>query len=262
MSMPSLLAVAASSAYSASANSSNQVTSSGAVAPDYTTVHCLDCWAGWGIKVLLHTVSAVYGSWILPTVTCSSTVYTQVDFLAGIDKAPPGASSPDFEYAGVAAVCPAGGVVSFYGLEGNNSISSGSSLTPVAGDVIYASIVLSSGMFTYTVKDITHPASVTFSTSASGATRDYAECIVTMALTTIPLAKFGVTSFGQYYTDQKATCYAKVGTLLEPIGGFGAHVIKYILYNSANAVVLATPSLIGPPADKSSFKIKWLASGP
>jgi peptidase A4-like protein/Ig-like domain-containing protein len=131
--------------------------------------------------------SAVSGSWVVPTVSCSSGNSYSAHWI-GID----GATSSTVEQDGTEADCSggSGSYDAWYEMYGDSAVNSGyevelspSSYTVFPGDAISASVSVVSGSWTLAISDsgsASHPHSWNFSTNIafSGAAQSSAEWIV------------------------------------------------------------------------------------
>jgi hypothetical protein len=154
-------------------------------------------WSGYAVTGSAASVSAVSGSWTVPTVTGTGTTYSAV--WVGID----GFSSSTVEQTGIAADV-VNGQAQYYAWyemypQGEREISS---LAIHPGDKISASVTYSTatGTFTLTITDSSDPTNNTFSTtqSAPSAQRSSAEWIVeapTVNSGQSALANFGSATF-------------------------------------------------------------------
>lgn len=201
-------------------------------------------------------VTAVFGSFKIPKVTCDPTAATgqAVVFAASLD----GYNSADFEYVGVEEYCQVGPNSPEY-----LPISSGSfnsilgSVAVKQGDVISVSITVSGGTFYYTFKDITTGKSATDSSPATNVALDAAECGVLGAL---PFSRFAPVSFGKASTSVTNTCDARVHGAKHALGEFWSAVTLYklVLVNPATDDILATPCALTDGG--SSFTVTWNAT--
>lgn len=210
-------------------------------------------WSGYAVTGSSGSVTGVSGSWVVPTVSCSSkTAYAA--FWAGID----GFNSNTVEQAGVLAQCSSGRAFysAWYEFYPNPSVTIGT-ITVMPGDKVYVSVTFSSGVFTVDLTDGSH--TYTTSGTVSGAARSSAECITerpSIGGSITSLANFGTVSFGQYYTSISSTCAATISGVSQSLGGFGS--VQGITMVNRHLVVLAQPSPLS--TDGSSFTVQWRAS--
>jgi Peptidase A4 family len=208
--------------------------------------------AGYAAVSANGSVTAVYGSFVIPKVTCDATApsYQAVYFAAGMD----GFNSPDFEYVGVQEFCQVGPNSPDYFAVSSGSFNSIEGIVPVkAGDLISVSIKVSGGNFHYTFKDVTTGKSATDSSLATGAALDAAECGV---LGSLPFSKFAPVTFGKV-TGVSGTCDARINGIKHALGdpGKSAKVYKLVLVDPATMDILAIPSAFSGMG--SSFTVTW-----
>ncbi len=234
-------------------------------------------WAGYAVNAASGTVSEAQGSWIQPTVTCSTSAdgAQYAAFWVGID----GYASLTVEQTGTLAYCPQGTKTpeylawyEFYS-PGGEPIQQISTVAIHPGNKIQAVIKYSSTKLTIsvTLRDVTDGQSYT-TTNPTGFSfsRSSAECITeTPTENTITgsslalLASFGSVSWGKDYTAIKSTCTATVSGSTKPIGNFGTSSVEIEMCNEAyttSCVAMATPSAIS--TDGTSFKIAFESAGP
>jgi hypothetical protein len=210
-------------------------------------------WSGYAVAASSGAVTAVYGSWIVPLVSCSKQS-TYVAFWSGID----GFNSNTVEQAGVLAQCSNGKAYysAWYEFYPSPSVTI-SSITVKPGDVVSVAVTYSSGLFYITVTD----GSQKYSThgSVSGAQLSSAECITerpSIAGSLTKLADFGTVSFGYDYTKVSQTCYATINGNTLPFGSFSS--FQSITMVDNRGAILAKPSVIS--SDGSSFTVTWYRS--
>lgn len=220
---------------------------------------CSTNWSGFAVTGSSGSVSDAKGSWIVPSVTCtSSTTYSS--YWVGID----GYNSNTVEQTGTDSDCSSGHGVyyAWYEFYPNPSVQiSGFTVSP--GNVISAEVSYSSttGQFTTTITD----GAQHFSTSSavSGAARSSAEWIVERPALCIgrhckltSLSDFGSVSLGADYTSISGTNYATISGSTGAIGSFGSNVRITMVNSSGNT--LAEPSAL--TSDGTSFTETWFAS--
>lgn len=221
---------------------------------------CSTNWSGFAVTGPNGSVSDVKGSWIVPSVTCSSKT-TYSSYWVGID----GYSSSTVEQTGTDSDCSSGhgNYYAWYEFYPNPSVQiSGFTVNP--GDIVTAEVSYSSstGQFTTTITD----GSQHFSTSGSvsGAARSSAEWIVErpalcrgFRCTLTSLSNFGTVSLGTDYTSVSGTNYATISGTNGPIGSFGSSAVRITMVNSSGKT-LAEPSVL--TSDGTSFTETWFAS--
>ena len=213
-------------------------------------------WSGY--VVTGSSFTNAIGSWIQPTVTCSTgTEYAA--FWVGID----GYSDGTVEQTGTLAECVGGTPVysawyEFYPLEAIITIPS---LVVKPGDKIYTDVKYSGGEFILTIKDETTGKSFQKKGNQS-ATRSSAEWIAEAPCCSgsspYPLADFGTALFGKDSTSIANTNYAVETSHSGAFNTFpGADVIAITMVNGTTSAQEAVPS--SPSSDGSSFSIKWIS---
>lgn len=203
------------------------------------------------------SVTAAYGSWTVPTVTCPSGQTSYAAFWVGID----GYSDSTVEQTGIFAQCT-NGVASYsawYEFYPAASVSI-SSVKVAPGDEITASVTYSStsGQFTDTISS-SGGGSYSTSSAVSGAERSSAEWIVerpevcsfTCSLTT--LSDFGVGNLGSDYTGVAGTSAATVGGTTGPITSSTNAAITMV--SGSSGPVLAQPTSLS--TDGTSFQVDY-----
>ncbi|MGA3212294.1 MAG: G1 family glutamic endopeptidase [Terriglobales bacterium] len=212
-------------------------------------------WGGYAVTGTDFT--SAEGSWIVPTVTCTSGDQYSA-FWVGLD----GYSSTTVEQTGTSADC-AGKKASYYAWyefypAGSVEITS----VPVKpGDKITASVTWNSGSsFTTKITDETTGKSYSKTGTVSGAARSSAEWIAEAPCCTagggiLPLADFGTGEFGLDYTSASGTNYATDSSMTGPISAFSTW--EEITIESSKDVVEATPSALS--SDGTSFTMTWKA---
>jgi hypothetical protein len=210
-------------------------------------------WSGYAVTGKGFTKAE--GSWIVPTVTCSTGTEYAV-FWVGID----GYSSNTVEQAGTETVCSGGKpqYTAWYEFYPTTPILTITSMTVEPGDTMSSSIVYSSstGEFTVTITDQRTGKSFSKSAKVSGAARSSAEWIAEAPSSGIilPLADFGTVLFGKDSTGIAGTCSAADSSAHGPIGSFST--IEEITMEK-NSVKEAIPSALS--TDGTSFSVNWAA---
>jgi hypothetical protein len=213
-------------------------------------------WSGY--VVTGSSFTNAIGSWIQPTVTCSTgTEYAA--FWVGID----GYSDGTVEQTGTLAECFGGTPVysawyEFYPLEAIIIIPS---IVVKPGDKIYTDVKYSGGEFILTIKDETTGKAFQKKGNQS-ATRSSAEWIAEAPCCSgsspYPLADFGTALFGKDSTSIANTNYAVETSHSGAFNTFpGADVIAITMVNGTTSAQEAVPS--SPSSDGSSFSIKWIS---
>ncbi|HXM46191.1 MAG TPA: G1 family glutamic endopeptidase [Bryobacteraceae bacterium] len=210
-------------------------------------------WSGYAVTG--SGFVAAEGSWIVPTMSCSSATQYAV-FWVGID----GYSSSTVEQTGTEAVCSDGKpkYTAWYEFCCTEPIITITTMTIEPGDRISASIFYSASTEEFTVKiaDERTGASFTKSAKVAGAERSSAEWIAEAPSSNIilPLADFGTVLFGKDNTSIASTCAAKDNTTTGAISAFPT--IEEITMEK-NSVMEAIPSSLS--SDGTSFSVQWAA---
>lgn len=221
-------------------------------------------WAGYAVVSNDGSVSAAYGSLVVPSLSCSRGT-TYVALWVGID----GYNDSTVEQTGVLGECSHGAAVysAWYEFYPASPVYCSSSKCPVKpGDHLYESVIYSASTnsFTTTLVDYGSSGSNVEWTYASppttvlGALRNSAEWIaerpaIANSLTT--LANFGTAYYGQDYTSVEHTNYATVGGVTGAISSFNYVEITMVNYSGK---ILAAPSSL--TSDGTSFSVAYLTS--
>lgn len=210
-------------------------------------------WSGYAVTGDVGAVSSVFGSWVVPPVSCG-TQPAYVAFWAGID----GFSSNTVEQAGVLAQC-FGGIAyysAWYEFYPSPAVTI-SSLSVKPGDVVSVNVTYSGGAFVIII--IVGSQSFITTGTVNGAARSSAECITerpSIGGSLTKLANFGTAYFGQVYTGITSTCYATISGRTGAFGSFST--VQEITMVNTKGKLLAQPSPLSP--DGSSFYVTWYAS--
>lgn len=169
-------------------------------------------WSGYAVETNLTSpqsdvVTDVKGSWVVPTVTCSSTAAYSSAWV-GID----GYSSNSVEQTGTDSDCSNGKGVYYAWYEMYPKASKTLSLAINAGDTINAEVLYNgSSSFTLLLTDATTGGSFSITLSSHKAARSSAEWIMEAPYSggILPLANFGTAQF----TNSFATLNGHTGTI-------------------------------------------------
>lgn len=216
-------------------------------------------WSGYAVQGGTGSVTAVYGSWVVPQISCSgSTTYAAI--WVGID----GYSSSTVEQTGILEQCSSGSAVYYAWYEFYpNPMYTFPSVTVSPGDIITASVTYGSNGFTATMSS-SGGGSSSKTQAVSGAAQSSAEWIVERpslcnafhcSLST--LADFGTAQFGSVYTSVAGTSEATVNGVRQAIGSFSSSVAEITMVSN-NGTPLAQPSALS--SDGTSFTINYVAS--
>jgi hypothetical protein len=222
---------------------------------------CSSNWSGWADTGSSDSVSAAYGSWRVPGLSCPKHGTTYVALWVGID----GYSDSTVEQTGVLGECSSGiaSYSAWYEFYPNPSVTI-SSVSVSPGDVVNARVTYSSSTneFTTTITNVNTGVSYSASASVSGAKRTSAEWIVerpalcnvaVCRLTT--LANFGTGYFGEDNTGVTGTNYATINGANEPIGYSSFSTAAITMVASSTGPILAQPSALS--TDGTSFTVTY-----
>jgi len=216
-------------------------------------------WSGYAVTGSSFTQAM--GSWIVPTVNCTTTPGTRStptysSFWVGID----GYSSSTVEQIGTDSDCD--GLTptyyawyEFYPAPSYNI----NSLTISPGDKISASVTYNGSQFTVTLTDENTGKSFSTTQSVRGAKRSSAEWIAESPCCArhgafLPLSDFGTVDFGALYTNVGNTDDAEdtASPSATPISGFGTFE-QINMVTSSGALETTTSPLSGG----TSFTVQW-----
>jgi len=211
-------------------------------------------WSGYAVTGTGFTKAL--GSWIVPTVDCSATPNTYAAFWVGID----GYSSDTVEQTGTLGICSGTSAIYYAWYEFYPAASVEITSVPVApGNTISAEVSYSGTEFTTTITNETTGTSFSKTGRVRGAKRSSAEWIAEAPCCTssggiLPLADFGVSDFGEDYTDITDTGFATETSTSGAISAFGSDVQEIIMVSSSGAEE-ALPSAL--TTDGTSFQVTW-----
>jgi hypothetical protein len=222
-------------------------------------------WAGYAVTGPSDSVKHVAGSWIQPTLSCTSATRYSA-FWVGIDGFKSG--SRTVEQTGTEADC-SGGVASYsawYEFFPANPVTV--SMTVHHGDTMDASVtyVSSTVGFKIVVTDVTTGRTVSHSKTVPTAERSSAEWIAEapcceLSGSLLPLSDFGTVHFGTDATGVAHTNVATISGVSHAIGGFAASSVNRInMENQAHTKTKAATSALTP--DGTSFNVTWKHPGP
>jgi hypothetical protein len=207
-------------------------------------------WSGYAVTGPVDSVTAVTGSWVVPTATCEGTLEkdTGVSFWVGID----GYTSDTVEQTGTDSDCSKGfpsyyAWYEFFPAEGVTI----SAITVQPGDVMTASVVYDGAEFTATIRDERSNETFSISKAVPEAKRNSAEWIAED--NAYVLTDFGKVLFGQDETGIAPTCKATVRGKTSPIGGFSSNSAIF-LAGLKKGSLWAVPSALYP--DGASFSVQ------
>ena len=213
-------------------------------------------WAGYAIPTASGAVKFVKGSWIQPTLSCTSaTRYSS--FWVGID----GYASSTVEQTGTEADCFSGSASYFAWYEFYPAFPVTITSVPIhPGDVLVASVtfVNTTVGFTIFLKDTTTGHSFSHSHKVTSAHRSSAEWIAEAPFSggVLPLADFVKVKFGKDATSVAGTNEATISGHTHLIGGFpAASIVRINMTHSGPAYTKALTSALSH--DGSSFNVTW-----
>jgi hypothetical protein len=245
-------------------------------------------WSGYAVTGAKGSVTAVKGSWVVPSVKCTSNPDGYAAFWTGID----GWTSNTVEQIGTDSDCvnlegTKTGTPTYYawfefyprgsyliGSYNRNGVCTADCVAP--GDVISAEVTASGNAakgrfggqpFTVTLTDETKGWTFTTTTTVSGAQQTSAEWIAetpygcSTASGFCPLADFGVADYGYGYTNVLNTASATVSGVTQALGSFGGSVQEAIMVNyPSGTTTMAEPSSLQNSG--TSFIVPWYNAGP
>jgi hypothetical protein len=209
-----------------------------------------DGWSGYAVTGLKDSVTAVSGSWIVPSATCGAAggKNTGASFWVGID----GYTSATVEQTGTDADCSKGSPryyawYEFFPAPGVTITS----LVVEPGDLMTASVTYDGTQFTATIADERTGESFSISKAVPEARRDSAEWIAED--NSYLFTDFGTVLFGQNASGAAPTCEATLNGVAGPIGGFRSYHAMF-LSGSTSGSFSAVPSALYP--DGASFSVQ------
>ena len=218
-------------------------------------------WSGYVIPSGAGSVTIVNGSWIEPSVSCSSP-NSYAAFWVGID----GWNDGTVEQTGTLSSCQSGIPIYYAWYEfypAGTVLISG--ITVNVGDVISASVSCqASGLqCTVSITDVSSGQSFSYTQTfgpGSGPQMSSADWIAEAPSSSsgeiLPLANFGTINFGQDSTGVASTDSATVNGMTGPIGSFGEAVVEVTMVEAGGSIQ-AVPSALSP--DGTSFSVAWVS---
>ena len=206
-------------------------------------------WSGYAVTGEAGSVTAVQGSWVVPTATCDGRPQNSgASFWIGID----GYTSATVEQTGTDSDCSKGTprYYAWYEFFPEAGITI-KTISVEPGDVMAASVVYNGTEFTATITDERTQETFTTSKAVASAKRDSAEWIAED--NAYVFTDFGTVFFGQDETGVPATCDATVESKTAVIGGFpNYHTITMV--GSTSESLLAVPTALS--TDGTSFSVQ------
>jgi hypothetical protein len=185
-------------------------------------------WSGYAVNTAAGAVKAVSGSWVIPTVSGTSTAYSS-DWV-GID----GFSSSTVEQIGTDSDIVNGTPQYYAWYEMYPNVSVNIPMTIRAGDTVSASVAYGSAGFTLSLTDVTTGKSYTTTQTISGALRSSAEWVVEAPSSNfgiLPLANFGKVTL----TGAAATIGSSTGAIDNPAWSGNVYQINMVSPRSGAA---------------------------
>lgn len=210
-------------------------------------------WSGYAVTG--SAFSSAEGSWTQPSVNCTKTPNAYAAFWVGID----GYNSTTVEQTGTIGYC-VGTTAHYYAwYEFYPQASVEITSIPVTPGNKFSASITYIGSSRFTIKITDEATGKTFSKTGtvSAAKRTSAEWIAEApsSITGIlPLADFGVASFGDDYTGVTGTNDASDSTITGPISDFGTGVEEITMVSSGGTKEAVPGALT---TDGSSFKVTW-----
>jgi len=218
-------------------------------------------WSGYAIAGQNHSVTDVKGTWIVPAIvgTCPTKNSTSSSFWVGMD----GLTSGTVEQMGTTAACVNGAPaysawIEYYPIP-RKSLTK---ITVSPGDVMSVELKYNGTALVFSMSDLTAKEAYTSSVPGILAMRSSAEWVAedpSNLKGPLPLANFGVVSFGGGSGATSSADMATVSGVTGSIGAFGSSVVRIQMINSAGALK-ASPSLLSPSG--SGFSVSWVSAGP
>jgi Peptidase A4 family len=216
-------------------------------------------WSGYTVTSAKGSVSNASGSWLVPTVNCTSTPNAYSATWVGID----GYSSNTVEQIGTESDCVNGQTSNYawYEFYPHNYFTI-EKFPLTASDRISADVTYAGGKFTVTMEDLNTGKEFSTSTKLNQADRSSAEWIVEAPYSggVLPLSDFQTEPFGFDATNVANTCNATVESASGPIGSFNAADVFVITMTADNGATKAQPTALS--TDKTSFADTWYSVGP
>lgn len=207
-------------------------------------------WSGYAVTGEAGSVTAVQGSWVVPTAACDGRPQNSgASFWIGID----GYTSATVEQTGTDSDCSKGTprYYAWYEFFPEAGITI-KTISVEPGDVMSASVVYNGTEFTATITDERTGETFTTSKAVASAKRDSAEWIAED--NAYIFTDFGTVLFGQDETGVSGTCDATVGSKAAAIGEFpNYHAITMV--GSTSGGLLAAPTALS--TDGTSFSVQW-----
>ncbi len=211
-------------------------------------------WSGYAVNTSAGAVTAVSGSWTVPTVTGAAGTYSST--WVGID----GYSSNSVEQTGIEADVNNSGVPTYsawYEMYPAGEVTI-PGLAIHANDQITASVTYASGKFTMTITDLSDSGNNSFSVTKSGSNlqRSSAEWIEEAPSSysgVLPLANFGTATF----TNASTTINGTTGAINN--SAWANNVYSINMTNSSGTVIASTSSL---DPTGTSFSVAYIGVSP
>jgi Peptidase A4 family len=206
----------------------------------------LELGGGYVVPGISGEFSQVYGSWFVPSITCSPhspNVVEAAAFWAGLDGDP----STTVEQAGTTSLCQSNGIANYSAWYEFYPGPPVPVLNVHPGNIITVAVVcLSCSSVCLTIKDVTTRTAATACNPRGSDAFSSAECVVERPYLGTGfgwLAEFGTGYFGEHYTSIPSTCFAETwGYGLQSFASLGAVGVTMV---DGAGVVLASPGSLG-----------------
>jgi hypothetical protein len=224
----------------------------------YATTHN---WSGYAYSDAAGSVTDVKGSWIVPTLQCTSASPNgYAAFWVGID----GWASNTVEQIGIEADCVNGKPTyyAWYEFYPHPSYTVNSFQVKPTDTITAEVIAGKNGQFTASLAGGSNTTPFVITTKMPSAKLSSAEWIVEAPWSggVLPLADFGTAYFGNGYTGVANTCFATVGGKAASIGLLNQNNVSQVTMVDKSGNYKATPS--GLSTDGTSFADTWVTAGP
>ena len=233
----------------------------GTSSPSNLSIQNSTNWSGFVIPSGNGSVTDVNGSWIVPSVTCSSTDSDSA-FWVGID----GWNSDTVEQTGTDSDCLGGTPVYYAWYEFYPAFSVGIDNIPVSpGDVISASVSCQAKglQCTVSIHDVSNSQSFShnrFFRVGNRPDMSSAEWIAEAPSSTsdkiLQLADFSTVNFGPDSTGAMLSDNATISGVSGQIGSFGAAMVELTMIAYQGGPIEAQPT--GLSSDGTSFSVTWV----
>ena len=207
-------------------------------------------WSGYAVTGSKGSVTYAVGSWVVPTVTETST-NSYSSFWVGID----GYTSGSVEQIGTDSDWVNGQAqyYAWYEFYPKPSYLI-NTITVQPGDTMSAEVSYDGNTFTVTITDVTTDSSFSTTAKVPRAQRTSAEWIAEAPSSggILPLADFGSVTFSE--------CTATISSTTQSIGLFESSAVQNIMMVDSSGSIIASPSPLS--TDGTSFSVTRITSSP